>query len=67
MIRPKFKQSEIARRMDTTPQAIFLLLRSKNDPRLSTLRKLARAYEVSIDELAQNYDDPDLNPDRDVN
>lgn len=65
MIRPKFKQSEIAKRLNVTKQNIYSSLRPDNNPRLSTLRKLARAYEVSLDELAENYDDPDL--DLDVN
>lgn len=64
MIRPKFKPKEIAKRMNTTTQMIHRMLRVDNNPRLSTLRKLAKAYEVSIDELVKNYDDPDL--DREV-
>lgn len=67
MIRPKFKQIEVARKLNVTGQTIYSMLKSDNNPRLSTLRKLARAYEISIDELAQNYDDPDLDPDPDAN
>lgn len=60
MIRPKFKPKEIAKRMNTTSQSIQRMLRVDNDPKLSTLRKLAKAYKISIGELVKNYNDPDL-------
>ena len=67
MIRPKIKQIEVARQLNVTAQTIYDLLRPSNDPRLSTLRKLARVYKISIDQLAANYDDPDKDLDLDVN
>lgn len=60
MIRPKFTMTEIGVKLNLTPSAVSSLLNPKRDPHLSTLRKLSKAYGISIEELANNYIDKNI-------
>lgn len=46
----RMSQSELARRMETTPQALRSILQSSN-PQLDTLRRMAEALECEPGEL----------------
>lgn len=66
-IRPEFTMTEIAIKMNLTPSAVSSLLNPKRDPHLSTLRKLSRAYGLTIEEVAENYIDKTINDPIDEN
>jgi transcriptional regulator with XRE-family HTH domain len=54
-----WSQFELAGRIGVTPSAVYNWERGKNEPRLSQLRALARAFGVPMDELALNQADRD--------
>ena len=66
-IRPEFTMTEIAIKMNLTRSAVSSLLNPKRDPHLSTLRKLARAYGITIADVAENYIDKTINDPIDEN
>jgi len=66
-IRPDFTMTEIAIKMNLTRSSVSSLLNPKRDPRLSTLRKLSRAYGITIEEVAENYIDKTINDPIDEN
>ena len=53
-------QQQLAERLDIGQSAVSRMLNPKSDPRLSTLRKLAKALGMSIDAVASAYEDKEL-------
>ena len=50
-------QLELANRLGVTPATVYTWERGKFDPRASQLRKLAREFGVSMDDIALPDDD----------
>lgn len=50
LTRTKIKQSDLARLLNISRQAVLLIVNSK-DPKASTLIKLSEIFNVSIDDL----------------
>jgi transcriptional regulator with XRE-family HTH domain len=52
-----WSQFELAARIGVTPSAVYNWERGKNEPRLSQMRALSRAFDVSMDDIAMTEND----------
>jgi transcriptional regulator with XRE-family HTH domain len=50
-------QQQLAERLGVSQPTVSTMLNPKSDPRLSTLRKLARALGITLDVVANAYED----------
>jgi putative transcriptional regulator len=56
-----WSQLELANRLRVTPSTVYNWERGKSEPPASTLRRIARVFEVSMDDIALPGEDVEGN------